>query len=496
MTDFAKQLAQLQGMAIVSSETHAAQYSNYDNLLHCSTHWNADDNDTQSPQEYREDPTEAWANRDLVPLMSRLCQSLDAIPVDELTDKILLSALRSAVDLWFDKQDWHEDEADLARTILFRLEEEELRGNLFNQERYVPLEPRNYVSAIHAYAQCHDSSTAAQKAESILNHMDERAKTGDAQFIPNRFAINTAIGAYAKSTQEHAPLEAERLLKRLEDEYEETGDESVRPSSRSYGKVIDAWSRSKQKGAIKSAMVVLKHMELQFESGNVDTKPNTVCYSTLIFALAKQDQEEGSAEMAQEIFNSMLSHYEAGLSDFEPSEDIFSALIDLWIKSESPQGAERAYRVLLQMKDFGLRGDTRMFNSVINALADQDDIESLDKAESVLRTLEADPYLITNYASYHNLLKAFYNRTAIDRAEQLWKRWQQDYLAGRTRARPEAFGFGDFHHPWAARSMLRHKAEITAAAKANSVRFWREASNRDVANKKRKATSDPNDNEN
>lgn len=482
--DFANQLARLQGMATVASSSNQRYSSDEHDQRRDTT------NGIVAPHSNREKVTSpTWANRDIVPLMKKIYQALTAIAVDELNDKILLSAIHSAVEAWYEKQEWREDEADLARAILLRMEEEELKGSVLKQQGYIRLEAIDYVSVIHAFAKCYKSATAAKKAEDVLNHMDRRYKMGEAQFKPNRLAINTTIGAYAKSTQDHSPIEAERLLRRLETEYKATGaiDESVRPSTRSYGKVIDAWCRSKQKGAIKNAMVVLKRLELQFESGNIDTKPNTICYSTIIYALLKE-RGVNAATMAQDVFDSMLSHFEAGLTDFEPEEDVFAALIEIWIKSGSSERAEKAYQAFLQMKKYGLHGNTHTLNQVIDALAQRGDRSSLEEAESVLGVLESDPCLMTDYASYQCLLNAHIKNDATDQAEQLWKRWNQEYEAGHTDTRPEVFQSSGCSRrsKWAERSRLRHEAEIAAAAEANSIRFWREAN--ESIGKKRKAS--------
>lgn len=174
-----------------------------------------------------------------------------------------LSSIQVATEEWKTKQDWNEHEAQLTETLLFRLEEEELKGSVLEIEKYSPLEPEHYVHVMNGYSKCvATNAKACQKAEDILDRMAKRGKM-DARFKVNRFAINTVVSAYAKSPLADAPLHAERLLTRLEEEYQKTRDDDERPTTQTYAKVIEAWARSDAKESAERAMNVLKRLEHQ-----------------------------------------------------------------------------------------------------------------------------------------------------------------------------------------------------------------------------------------
>lgn len=170
------------------------------------------------------------------------------------------------------------------------------------------------------------------------------------------------------------------------------------------------------------------------------------------------------------MLTSMLRRNRAGSKDLKPDATIISAVIDAWAKSDSPRAADESLALLRQMQDYGVKADTTLFNSVINALSSCGERTSLDKAESILRDVEADPHLMADAFSYNTLLKAYSKRGYGDRAERLLQHWQREYMAGRTRARPDSYSFNGVIKSW-----LNSKQVKDAAARGSSILDWMES---------------------
>jgi pentatricopeptide repeat protein len=394
--------------------------------------------------------------------MTSIWSALNNVPVGTLTDNILISAINKTMEIWTDKLGWTGHEAELAESILFRMEKEEKRT-----EQTLPLQ--YYVSVMNAWAKCTSRENVGLRAENILKRMDARVQSeGRTDLKPTRFAINTCIGAYARGAtpqRYRAAEDAERLLGRLERDFQDSGNIELRPSVRSYSKVIDAWAGA---GCPERAMEVLERMGEQFRSGNIAAKPNTTCCTSVLDALAKGKQGRPQAEQAEAILRRMLGMFHDGHKELKPDTVQFGPVLDAWAKSGDQDAAQKARGILELMKRERVQPDVTSYNIVINVLANDGRNESLKEAETILHELEVDPRLMADTFSYNTVLKAYSKNAQTDLAEKLARHWHSEYKRRRTKYQPDVYTYSNIINAWA-RSYCED-----AGSKAESILNWME----------------------
>lgn len=134
------------------------------------------------------------------------------------------------MEKWHTYKGWTETEARLASN---------LTGVMVRQGEVLDRQILKFTSLINAFSK---APNLYREAENILDFMESFSETHP-ELRPDRVAINTVIGALAKSKERGTARAAERLLVSLEEDYERTADPLRKPYSRSYGKVIDAYAR-------------------------------------------------------------------------------------------------------------------------------------------------------------------------------------------------------------------------------------------------------------
>lgn len=397
----------------------------------------------------------------------RLWGDIASFPIGSLTEHVV-EELDHTVGLWLDEKKWTLKRALFAERILFRMESEEkllaeMRVVNLNQEDstrkesdaakfYSLVKPsyQLYVAVINAYAKTHNSAMVGERANYILKHLDRRAENEKRiDLKPNRFAINTAIGAHCKSTHFQAPESAEKLLARLEIEYE-AGDNDMKPSQRSYSKVIDAYAR---RGDAEGAYKVLLRMVTEFENGNDDAVPSTIIYTSVIDAFSKSRSTRNAPEKAEELLRYILRLYdEKKLLALKPDCTVFSATIDAWARTDRRDKGKRAMDILEMMKAY-VQPDLVTYNIVINALVENDG--DICYAEDMLEIVERNRFLRADDFTYNSLLKAYFRlaerkggTTGAQRAQDLINHWEQQYLSGHTDFQPDSHSYYALIKAW------------------------------------------------
>ena len=416
--------------------------------------------------------------------LSKTLKILDKIPHGELSDDILISHIQNCMGKWAWYQQWTAMEAELAEKLLFRMEKEDSNktNNSKNEYRHVgfTLTLDHYVNCMHAWVRCEtDWNSAGFRAEKILHRMDGRVRNEKRlDLAPNRFAINTCIGAYARGAsreRRRAAEDAERLLNRLEKSYIDSGDPELRPSDRSYSKVIDAWAGASDP---TRAMSVLKRMETQYLSGNIKAKPNTLCYTCVLDSIAKGSRLIGNgrqnAEEAENIIRGMLAMYHSGIKELKPDCILFGPVIDAWAKSGISNASEKALGVLKLMKAEKIEPDVTIYNIVINTFASEGTKKSLLCAEKILSDLENNPNVQADCFSYNGVLKAYANNGDPERGKDLLDRWINEFKHNRALDKPDMYTFSSICQAWS-KSKCRDSGD-----RARSVIDWMEKNGLDA----------------
>lgn len=74
---------------------------------------------------------------------------------------------------------------------------------------------------------------AAERAEQILQHMDQLYSDRKTSIKADSYSYNTVLNAWAKSGQVGAPQRAERILTIMENKFR-NGDKTLKPNTRTY----------------------------------------------------------------------------------------------------------------------------------------------------------------------------------------------------------------------------------------------------------------------
>jgi len=249
-----------------------------------------------------------------------------------------------------------------------------------------------YNSVIHAWARSGEAGSA-QRAEDLLARMQQQAKVGDGDddVKPDVVTFNSVIDAWARAEEYGSAEKAENLLSSMEKQYI-AGDESVKPDIKSINSCINAWSRTGGPGAGLRAEQLLDRAEsLYEETGDDDVRPNKVTYSSVINAHAKS-YKKGCGEFAEAILDHMEEMYEDGASEARPNPIAFSAVLQAWQNSDVGLSAPRAEGLLMRMMEYldeGKRGGkdvidaNKTFDLVVRLLDKTYDEDTIGRIEEL-----------------------------------------------------------------------------------------------------------------
>lgn len=140
-----------------------------------------------------------------------------------------------------------------------------------------------------------NDTQAVDRAESILQEMEEFHSTNGSVPAPDKLTYNTVLKAMSRSGN-HA-LRAEALLTRLEEQAKR--DNSLAPDSYSYTSVITAFARSRIPDKAAKSLVILQRMIDSYENGNLEAKPRihafNACLNACAFTTSRIDQHQMEA---------------------------------------------------------------------------------------------------------------------------------------------------------------------------------------------------------
>lgn len=271
---------------------------------------------------------------------------------------------------------------------------------------------RSFNAVINAWAKSHQSS-APQRAEALLDRMDQLYAMGNVDAKPNNVNFNTVIDAWSKSSLSGSAQRAEELLQKMEARYE-AGDEDVKPQTRSFNTVIDAWARS---GNPERAEMLLRQMNELFEHGNIDVQPNVRSFNSIINAWAKS-KDANAAQKAEEILEHM-EHLctQSGDRRLAPDTHSFSTVINAWARSNTVGKETKAYKILQDMNsmyangNFNARPNVIIYNAVMNACAFAVGNESnmqraMEIAHATFKELQESPHSTPDEITYGTFIKA------------------------------------------------------------------------------------------
>jgi len=256
-----------------------------------------------------------------------------------------------------------------------------------------------YNTVLAAWAKSGEKG-AAERAEELLGRMQRAAAAKDAGGdVPraDTVSFNSAIDAWARAEEYGSAEKAENLLNSMEKQYI-AGNSSVKPDVRTYNSCINAWSRTGGPGAGLRAEQLLDRLEALYdETGDEDVRPNQVTYASVINAHAKSFKK-GCGEFAEAILDHMEELYEDdGVAEARPNPIAFSAVLQAWKNSEAGLTPPRAEGLLLRMLEFvdrqngrEVRYANRTFDLAVKILEATYDQDAIVRIESLRNQLELE----------------------------------------------------------------------------------------------------------
>ena len=136
------------------------------------------------------------------------------------------------------------------------------------------------ISAImNAWAKT-KSSNGASMVEKWLNRAQEEFDAGNTKIVPTNKMFTMAVDAWAKSGEGvSAAQRAETILQHMSKKYQATGLENLRPTTGIFNAVINAWARSKDKIAPSRAEQILQWMD-NLHKTNPSIQPDKYTFNT------------------------------------------------------------------------------------------------------------------------------------------------------------------------------------------------------------------------
>lgn len=268
-----------------------------------------------------------------------------------------------------------------------------------------------YNSVLYSFC-VSDDPTAAIQAENLLREM--MASKG--KVTADTTSFNTVIFAFSQQVN-HKTSSAARRAQELLDHMEQlsaAGNANIDPDVYSYTTVIQAWARCGQ------AAEAHKTLDRMIDRG---LEPNKYTYTAVLSSLAKS----GDPLKAEAILGEMMEAYEDGIFHLKPDTVSFSAVIDGWAKLshvDKPEAAIRSLALLQRMKDLeseGMGPNARTYTSVFTALAKSGTWEACEEAQELLKQMEDEyskgrHWLKPTVIQYNAVLLSFARSPRADKA--------------------------------------------------------------------------------
>jgi hypothetical protein len=125
----------------------------------------------------------------------------------------------------------------------------------------------------------------------MLDRIFDFHQARDADVKPNTITLSAVIKAWSKSGDLHAGNRAEALLDQMQ-ETSKTGDRNMSPNLIIYNSVISAWANSKSRLGAQRALAYLEHMKKRAAAGHAKCKPDKFTYKAVIRSWSNSDHPD------------------------------------------------------------------------------------------------------------------------------------------------------------------------------------------------------------
>ena len=390
------------------------------------------------------DPTIELETGDYNALLSAYSRQGNARRAESILKEMLdsgvepdLNSYNCILESW--RQDDEPGAAERAESIL-----DTLQQNYDNHQSDIRPNGRSYSSVVSAYIKTGRSDAVAQ-AERLLSLAEERGLAHDS------YLYNSVLDAWAMSNNVDATAKAEAILDDME--------RMKSANTVSYNTVIKAWKRSNHKDAAARAEALLNRMEdLHKNDYTLAVGPDVFTYTSVIQCYTKYNTKynaSGSAAKAVALLNRMVDGCRAGNDDLKPNTITVNIVLDALAKTGDDASAVKAeeilnmFRVSCESCLDKVNLSTVSFTTVIDAYAKSGIPTSAHKARAIFEAMEQE-YASGNTAakpnrrSFNTLMNAWIltgSKAGVDEAEALLLRMEKEYQEGNTCVRPDVVSF-------------------------------------------------------
>jgi hypothetical protein len=221
---------------------------------------------------------------------------------------------------------------------------------------------------------------------SLITLMNAYAQRGDYKateaFIDKAIAINHELDkcyncvmtAYARSNVEDAGTRAEAILRRMEE-----------PSEASYNVALQAHAFANRPDAAHRSEDFLRKLIEQYLKFQTNVRPTKKMFHTVLRAWVDAPNKEEAAERSLALLEDMKSLAREWMLLTKPDASTY----DFVIRNLSQVDHEKAEQVMLEMEKEDLVPYSRALKSIMESLVNRGTRANVDKAERILKDLEA-----------------------------------------------------------------------------------------------------------
>lgn len=327
--------------------------------------------------------------------------------------------------------------AQIVEDLLLRLLEEEDSGT------GRPVNAVLYSIAIDAWAKQFSCSDAPQRAEALLQLMQDRFKKNPVRCSPPRAShVSLVMVAWSNSSLSYAPQRAEQLLTWMEGQ-----SNKFPPCVYTYTSVIHAYSRH---GKPHDAERILRLMEARMEKDPKHAvRANVKTFTAVVGAWANANQGRRGAQRAENARKRLEKWYKR-LQDEElqpKSIKLLTLLMQAWAKSGTPEQGrkvEALWKALVDLhsslsdeerNDPSNRITVHPYNMRMEAWSKADEPEKAEKIlfEMLDRVKAGDEDAVAPRQLSWTIVSHGWGRIGnVERTENVLKRMHEQYVAGVT----------------------------------------------------------------
>jgi hypothetical protein len=197
--------------------------------------------------------------------------------------------------------------------------------------------------------------------------------------------------------------------------------DSITPDLVSYNTVLTSFINNESSDASKKSLELLERMV------DVGIEPDLLSYTIVINILARC-QENGSARRAEELLHALIASYESGGSSILPDLKCFNSVIYALANSPEPDSINRAFLILEKMKELRDNGtkpdlipDAVTYTSLLSALSRLDTANNEYLIEKVTSLIQEEKNIELDSGVYNALIYAQSAGDGLEYAEKAEK---------------------------------------------------------------------------